>query len=131
MEATCHLRAESVERFSGDVTKVKDELDATAATDLVLIACHNEAEKKRLGDVLAGGQFAAAGRLHLVVGHVHAGFRLVLERRRWMMSAASWSWAITSSFIGKRLRVCCRAGSSKREPSIAFSISKKTTSSFT
>src|SRR5207247_3529146 len=26
-EATCHLRVESVERFSGDVTKLKDELD--------------------------------------------------------------------------------------------------------
>ncbi len=28
METTCHLRVESVERFSGDVTKVRDELDA-------------------------------------------------------------------------------------------------------
>src|SRR5207248_716082 len=28
VEATCHLRVESVERFSGDVTKVKDELDS-------------------------------------------------------------------------------------------------------
>src|SRR5205807_5054765 len=50
-ETTYHLRVESVERFSGDVTKVRDELDTTAADDLVLIACHNEAEKKRLGDV--------------------------------------------------------------------------------
>src|SRR5262249_29355399 len=40
MEATCHLRVESVERFSGDVTKLKDELDSAAAGDLVLIACH-------------------------------------------------------------------------------------------
>lgn len=78
MEATCHLRVESVERFSGDVTKVKDELDSAAAADLVLVACHNEAEKKRLGDVLAAGQLAQSGRLRLVVGHVHSGFRLVL-----------------------------------------------------
>ena len=76
-ETTCHLRVESVERFSGDVTKVKDELDSAAAGDLVLIACHNEAEKKRLGDVLASGQLAQSGRLHLVVGHVGSGFRLL------------------------------------------------------
>jgi len=51
-EATCHLRVESVERFSGDVSKLKAELAAAAAGDRVLIACHNEAERKRLGDVL-------------------------------------------------------------------------------
>lgn len=78
MEATCHLRAESVERFSGDVTKVREELDTTAANDTVFIACHNEAEKKRLGEVLAAGQLAQSDRLRLVVGRVHAGFRLVV-----------------------------------------------------
>ncbi|MCI0682174.1 MAG: transcription-repair coupling factor [Gemmataceae bacterium] len=78
MEITCHLRVESVERFSGDVTKVRDELDTAAAGDFVMIACHNDAEKKRLGDVLASGQLAQSGRLRLTVGHVHAGFRWVL-----------------------------------------------------
>ena len=48
METTYQIRAESVERFSGDVTKVRDELDKAAANDIVLIACHNDAEKKRL-----------------------------------------------------------------------------------
>ncbi len=78
-EMTYHLRVESVERFSGDVTKVRDELDSAAADDFVLIACHNDAEKKRLGDVLAQGKLAQADRLRLVVGHVRAGFRLVLD----------------------------------------------------
>jgi transcription-repair coupling factor (superfamily II helicase) len=78
-ETTYHLRVESVERFSGDVTKVRDELDATAANDFVLIACHNDAEKKRLGDVLSQGQLAQDGRLRLTLGHVSAGFRLVLD----------------------------------------------------
>jgi len=77
METTCHLHVESVERFSGDVTKVKDELDGAASDDLVMVACHNDAEKKRLGDVLAGSQLAQTDRLRLVVGHVHAGFRLL------------------------------------------------------
>lgn len=77
-ETTYHLRVESVERFSGDVTRVREELDSAAADDTVLIACHNEAEMKRLGDVLAQGKLAQAGRLRLVVGHIHAGFRLVV-----------------------------------------------------
>ena len=77
VETTCHLRVESVERFSGDVTKVRDELDAAAASDYVLIACHNEAEKHRLGEVLATGQLAQTDRLRLVVGRVRAGFRLL------------------------------------------------------
>lgn len=77
VEAMCHLRVESVERFSGDVAKVRDELDAAAGMDQVLIACHNEAEVKRLGEVLASGLLAQSERLQLVVGHVRAGFRLV------------------------------------------------------
>ena len=77
VENTCHLRVESVERFSGDVSKVRDELDAAATSDLVLVACHNDAEKQRLGEVLAAGQLAQTDRLRLVVGRVRAGFRLV------------------------------------------------------
>jgi transcription-repair coupling factor (superfamily II helicase) len=76
-EATCHLRVESVERFSGDVSRVRDELDHAAAADQVLIACHNEAECKRLTEVLAAGKLAQSDRLRLVTGHVRAGFRMV------------------------------------------------------
>jgi transcription-repair coupling factor (superfamily II helicase) len=87
-EATCHLRVESVERFSGDVSRVRDELDAiaqagragangSASGDRVLIACHNEAECKRLGEVLAAGRLAQSDRLRLVTGRVRAGFRMV------------------------------------------------------
>jgi transcription-repair coupling factor (superfamily II helicase) len=79
IETTCHLRVESVERFSGDVTRVRDELDSAAASDYVLIACHNEAEKNRLHEVLGAGQLAQSGRLRLVLGHVRAGFRLVTD----------------------------------------------------
>jgi transcription-repair coupling factor (superfamily II helicase) len=79
VEATCHLRVESVERFSGDVTRLRDELDGIAAGDRVLIACHNEAECKRLGEVLAAGQLAESGRLRLVLGRVRAGFRMVVS----------------------------------------------------
>ncbi|HEY8505506.1 MAG TPA: transcription-repair coupling factor, partial [Gemmataceae bacterium] len=81
VEATCHLRVESVERFSGNVQRVRDELDAAAASDRVMIACDNEAECHRLTEVLAAGKLAQSDRLRLVTGHVRAGFRLVSEGR--------------------------------------------------
>lgn len=77
MESTCHLHVESVERFSGDVTKLREELDRVAPDDIVLIACHNEAEQKRLGEVLNTGQLAQSDRLRLPLGQVRAGFRIV------------------------------------------------------
>jgi transcription-repair coupling factor (superfamily II helicase) len=58
VETTCSLHVESIERFSGDVTKVRDELDRTATSEEILIACHNEAEAKRLREILADGQAA-------------------------------------------------------------------------
>ncbi len=79
VEASCHLRVESVERFSGNVGRVKDELDAVAAADgsRVLIACQTEGECHRLTEVLKAGKLAEGQRLKLVTGHVRAGFRLV------------------------------------------------------
>ena len=77
VEATFRLHVESVERFSGDVSRVRDELDAVAARERVLIACHNDGECKRLNEVLESGQLAQSDRLRLVVGRVRAGFRLV------------------------------------------------------
>ncbi|APW59956.1 transcription-repair coupling factor [Paludisphaera borealis] len=77
LEATCHLRIESVERFSGELTKVKDELETAAAGDRVLIACHNAAEVERLGEVFADTELARAGRLDRCVGRIRAGFHMV------------------------------------------------------
>ncbi len=77
VEASVHLKVESVERFSGNVQKVKDELDAVAGTDRVLIACQTDAEVSRLTEVLKAGALSQAHRLTLVTGHVRAGFRLI------------------------------------------------------
>jgi transcription-repair coupling factor (superfamily II helicase) len=79
VEASAHLRVESIERFSGNVHRVRDELDAVATgeTQQVLIACQSEAEAHRLTDVLKAGKLAQSDRLRLVTGHVRAGFRLV------------------------------------------------------
>ncbi len=79
VEVAVHLRVESVERFSGSVHRVREELDAIAhtRTQRVLIACQTEAEVHRLTEVLMAGQLAQSHRLQLVLGHVRAGFRLV------------------------------------------------------
>ena len=77
VEASCHLRVESVERFSGNVQRVRDELDAVGQTDRVVVACQTEAECHRLTEVLKAGKLSESHRLKLVTGHVRAGFRLV------------------------------------------------------
>ncbi|MDR3632823.1 MAG: transcription-repair coupling factor [Isosphaeraceae bacterium] len=76
-ETTCHLHVESVERFSGELTKVKAELDSAAAGDHVLIACHNPAESERLAEVFADTALKQSERLHLTLGRVRAGFHMI------------------------------------------------------
>jgi transcription-repair coupling factor (superfamily II helicase) len=77
LEATCHLRIESIERFSGELTKVKAELDSAAAGENVLIACHNAAEVERLVEVFSDTELARSNRLDLTVGRIRAGFHLI------------------------------------------------------
>ena len=79
LETTRHLPIESIERFSGDVAKVRDELDAVAAGQQVFVVCQTEAEAHRLQEVFGPSPLAAAGRLHFPIGNLHAGFRLVSE----------------------------------------------------
>ncbi|MFI5455146.1 MAG: transcription-repair coupling factor [Isosphaerales bacterium] len=80
LETTCHLRIETIERFSGELTKVKAELDSAAAGESVLIACHNAAEVERLGEVFSDTELARSSRLQLTVGRVRAGFHLIDAR---------------------------------------------------
>ena len=80
LEATCHLRIESIERFSGELSKVKAELDSASGGDRVLIACHNAGEIERLREVFAATEIAQNGRLDLAVGRVRAGFHLIDAR---------------------------------------------------
>lgn len=80
LETTCRLRIESVERFSGDIAKVRGELDAAGTGQDVYVVCQTEAETQRLGELLADTQLAAQGKLHFPVGHLRAGFRLVGPR---------------------------------------------------
>ncbi len=77
---TCRLQIESVQRFSGDIAKVRDELDRSGADHNVFLIAKTEAELQRLGEIFATTQLAQTGRLHLLVGTLYEGFRLVRER---------------------------------------------------
>jgi transcription-repair coupling factor (superfamily II helicase) len=80
MEATCRLPIESVERFSGHVEKVRDELDDAGRGQEVFLICQTEAEIRRLGEVFAATQIARDGGLHFSLGTLQNGFRLVPDR---------------------------------------------------
>jgi transcription-repair coupling factor (superfamily II helicase) len=99
-----HLQTESIERFTGPRTEVLCELARVVDRDeQVLIACHNEGERERLGELLAqhdaeraarleahpterdsadGGALTAplSMRVRLCVGNVTRGYRLSGER---------------------------------------------------
>ncbi len=79
MEATCRLKIESVERFGGDLQRVRAELDEAGAGDEVFVVAPTEAEAARLAELFGQTRLAQAGRLHYAVGKLHSGFRLVSE----------------------------------------------------
>ncbi|HZZ29129.1 MAG TPA: transcription-repair coupling factor [Pirellulales bacterium] len=80
MEAECQLRIESVERFSGDIAKVRDELDTVGTGYDVHLICPTQAEADRLREIFGNTKLAAADRLHFPLGRLQMGFRLVSER---------------------------------------------------
>ncbi len=75
--AVCRLEVESVERFSGEVGRVREELDRAAQQQQVYLLAGTEAERARLGEIFASSQLWAEGRLQLLVGKLNHGFRLV------------------------------------------------------
>ncbi len=79
LETTCRLKIESVERFSGDIGKVRDELDEAGAGQEVFLVCQTEAEVRRLAEIFAATRLGQQGRLHFPLGTLHNGFRLVSE----------------------------------------------------
>ncbi len=87
LEATCQLRIESVERFSGEFSRVRDELDEAGSGQDVFVVCPTEAEVQRLGELFAETQAAQQGRLHLATGTLSKGFRLVPEQTVLLSSA--------------------------------------------
>jgi transcription-repair coupling factor (superfamily II helicase) len=74
--ANCHLPIESVERFSGDLQRVRDELDHVAVDNRVYLIVATDAETERLRELLRETKLMATGRLHFVIGSLREGFRL-------------------------------------------------------
>ncbi len=87
LEAMCHLRIESVERLSGELGRVRDELDEAGAGQDVFVVCPTEAEVHRLGELFAETQACRQGRLYFPIGTLSKGFRLVPERAVLLSSA--------------------------------------------
>ncbi len=77
VDAACQLKIESVERFSGDIGKVRDELDAAGQGEDVFVVCQTEAEIQRLAEIFGNTQLAGEGRLHFPIGSLATGFRLL------------------------------------------------------
>ena len=80
LDATASLAIESVERFTGVLDRVKEELETVGKDQEVWVVCPSEAEEKRLGELLADSAPARTKRLHFARGHLSAGFRLVPEK---------------------------------------------------
>jgi transcription-repair coupling factor (superfamily II helicase) len=96
METTAHLEFESVERFSGEIGKVRHELSKVSTGHEVFIVCETQAECERLHELFTNGvrnRFAQepivaderSGHKTVpdtvfVVGHLEAGFRIVPQR---------------------------------------------------
>jgi transcription-repair coupling factor (superfamily II helicase) len=74
------LPVESVERFSGDIHRVRDEIDGISRGQDVMVVCQTEAECKRLTEVFSGTESYTEGRLHFLQGRLRQGFRLLDQR---------------------------------------------------
>ncbi len=72
----CHLSIESVERFSGEIERVRSELDRVGEGHLVFVVSQTDAEVERLSEILRTTGVARTGRLHFPTGSLRQGFRL-------------------------------------------------------
>lgn len=79
LDATATLAIESVERFTGVLDLVTEELETDGKDQEVWVVCPAEAEEQRLGELLAGSAPARTGRLHFTRGWLSGGFRVVPE----------------------------------------------------
>jgi transcription-repair coupling factor (superfamily II helicase) len=80
LEATALLAIESVERFTGVLDRVREELETVGKDQEVCVVAPTEADEKRLRELLVECGPARSGRLHFARGHLSGGFRLVPEK---------------------------------------------------
>ncbi len=79
-DTTAHLQFESIERFSGDIHRVREELDTAALDQRVFLVTETDAEIERLSELFADTNLMAEGRLQFVLGRLANGFRSVSEQ---------------------------------------------------
>ena len=75
-ETNCRLEVESIERFSGDIAGVREELDRVGDGHEVLIVTQSEAEVERLREILGTTVLASRGKVQYPLGSLKQGFRL-------------------------------------------------------
>lgn len=81
-EKTCHLKIESVERFTGSGSDALIDLaDSLGEDDRVLLACHNDAEQQRLDELILETEktddIQLSRRVIMCTGRIGRGFRFV------------------------------------------------------
>lgn len=73
-DETVSFDFQSVERFSGNLNRVRDELDQLLPGVEVTIFCQTEAERRRLNDAFGATATAKSGRLFYEIGPLSRGF---------------------------------------------------------
>ncbi|NIL98411.1 MAG: transcription-repair coupling factor [Planctomycetales bacterium] len=74
---SCSLPIQSVERFSGEMSRVRDELDGLGLQSQIHVVCLTAAEVERVGEILGDAAAAREGRMELHVGRLKTGFRIL------------------------------------------------------
>lgn len=74
------ISTEPIEKFSAELGEMRMELDRLGRDHEIYLACPTEGDHERINEIFASTQVASEGRLILVDGAVHAGFRMVHER---------------------------------------------------
>jgi len=120
---TCRLKIESVERFSGDIAKVRDELDAVGDGRRVFVVCQTEAEVRRLSELFAGTQLARDGRLSFPIGRLSRGFHLTSQRVALVSSGELFHRADLRRVAPRRLSKPIDSFSELREGSLVVHVS--------
>ncbi len=74
--AHCRLPVTLIERFSGDISEVRREIDQLVGDRRLLLLANTESEIRRVSEILAATRTAQRGRLEFFTGGIHAGFGL-------------------------------------------------------
>ena len=74
-EASFKLPTATVERFSGEISKVKEELEAAVGDDEVILVAPTEGESQRLAEIFTETTLMRDGRIHFAEGNLTTGFR--------------------------------------------------------